>query len=65
MSSDIKTLSFRATLKTLMHHIKPCAQDIAPILCFDENAYFLQRLIFKDMLLFLVDGIYFAPFRSP
>jgi len=26
---------------------------------------FLQSLIFKDLLLFLVNGIYFAPFLTP
>jgi len=48
-----------------MHQIDTYAHACAFYWCEGEFYLLLHHLIFKDLLLFLVDGIYFAPFCQP
>jgi hypothetical protein len=51
ITSKAPKLTVRTHLRSILVHL--------------QKMPFLRSLIFKDLLLFLVDGIYFAPFRSP
>ena len=48
-----------------MHQFNANARNMGSYWCKDVFYCLSHHLIFKDLLLFLVDGIYFAPFCQP